>query len=182
MVGGISGAGTSAYLTQVRQMMANSSTVSGGSDQIAATGYQSASKTRVLSLDQAFGKMDTNGDGTISKEELKKAKTTMEGQITDALANFQSGSTASLMSLLQGSDQVFSQMDANSDGAISKEELLQGATGTGGTSSPLSATQSATQSLLSQSKNMLQQAVNQYRQVMDTGKTGAAMGRVLLTG
>ena len=149
MVGAISGAGSSAYLSQIRQMMTNSLST-GGSNQIISTKLQAVSKSRSLSLDDIFGKLDSDGDGVISKDEFAKAKSATAGKITEALTDFESNSTASLVSLLKttgqvtgntgssgtgtpgnggpvtggtSTDQIFGRIDANSDGVISREEF-----------------------------------------------------------
>ena len=65
------------------------------------------------SMDQLFGKIDTNGDGSISKSELETFASTVETQ---------SGSTAS-GSDTSAVDQLFAAIDTNGDGSISESEL-----------------------------------------------------------
>ena len=64
------------------------------------------------SMDQLFGKIDTNGDGSISKSGLETFASTVETQ---------SGSTAS-GSDTSAVDQLFAAIDTNGDGSISESE------------------------------------------------------------
>jgi hypothetical protein len=65
------------------------------------------------SMDQLFGKIDTNGDGSISKSELETFASTVETQSGSAA----SGSDTSAV------DQLFNAIDTNGDGSISESEL-----------------------------------------------------------
>jgi Ca2+-binding EF-hand superfamily protein len=144
VVSGINGTGGSMYLEQIRQVATNLPGT-GGSTPINTAKAQYASKTRDLSLDKVFAKIDTDGDGVVSKEEFDRAKSDTAGKISEALTNLKTGSTASLVSLLEStnqtgaatgaggagttqsgslsSDEVFGKMDTNSDGVITRSEF-----------------------------------------------------------
>lgn len=62
--------------------------------------------------DDLFGKVDSDGDGSVSKTELQ------------ALLEAMSGGTASQMGV--SSDEVFSQLDADGDGSLSEAEFDSG--------------------------------------------------------
>ncbi len=97
-----------------------------------------------LSATQIFSRIDTNGDGSVSKDEFTAFQTNMPVQFQNAVMGSQVDSTSSLLALLQSSGQVggvsgtgatrniasvaaqlFSKLDANRDGSISKEELAK---------------------------------------------------------
>jgi len=137
------------YLAQIRQT-ATTLTGAGGSNLINTAKAQYASKTRDVSLGEIFNKIDTDGDGVVSKEEFDRAKSETEVKKTEALTSLKTGSTASLVSLLESagqssaangtggtgssgaattqnkslsSDQIFSKIDTNGDGVIGRDEF-----------------------------------------------------------
>lgn len=202
----ISGLGNSPYLTQMRQMLAGS-LVSGVSGQTGASKFQMLSKNRGLSMDEVFSKIDSDGDGLISKDEFEKAKAASEGRITGALAELQSSPTGSLLNLLSSqyggssSSQLFGQIDANGDGVITKDELTNAGSaaaqgglnglssslgvkgGAGVSTDPRAPGQAAARTQAIQAQALLQQAINQYNQRVESGQTtGAIVGRLSLTG
>jgi hypothetical protein len=129
MVNGISGTGSVNYLSQMSQSRARNSR---------------------LTPDQIFGTIDANGDGVISREELKKTRSGAGSTLNTLSANAQADPAAFLLGLLRDagnadtasaatgaanagssslktgrltSEQIFSTIDANGDGVISKEEF-----------------------------------------------------------
>jgi hypothetical protein len=129
------------YLAQIRQAAMNLQTT-GGSSLVNTTKAQYASKTRELPLGQVFGKIDTNGDGVVSKEEFDQVKSTTDKEVAQALSSLKTGSTASFVSMLQGanqattgasgtaaqddalsSDRLFGNIDADGDGVITRDEF-----------------------------------------------------------
>jgi Ca2+-binding EF-hand superfamily protein len=122
MISGISGVGNSNYLQQMQQ-----------------------SQPAGLSAVQIFGKIDTNGDGSVSKDEFTAFQTNMPIQFQSAVMGSQVDSTSSLLALLQSAGQattetsnpvvstatpgngtiaaqLFGKIDTNGDGSISKDE------------------------------------------------------------
>ena len=122
MISGISGVGNSNYLQQMQQ-----------------------SQPAGLSAVQIFGKIDTNGDGSVSKDEFTAFQTNMPIQFQSAVMGSQVDSTSSLLALLQSAGQattattnpvvsaatpgngtiaaqLFGKIDLNGDGSISKDE------------------------------------------------------------
>jgi Ca2+-binding EF-hand superfamily protein len=125
MINGISGIRNSNYLQQLVQP-------------------QSAG----LSASQIFGKIDTNGDGSVSKDEFSAFQTNMPIQFQNAVMGSEADSTSSLLALLQSAGQVtagagnptvstagsnggaiaaqlFGKVDTNKDGFISKDEFAK---------------------------------------------------------
>ena len=97
-----------------------------------------------LSAAQIFSKIDTNGDGAVSKDEFAAFQTNMPVQFQNAVMGSQVDSTSSLLALLQSTGQaggagstaatpnivsvaaqLFNKLDANRDGSISKDELAK---------------------------------------------------------
>lgn len=226
MVNGINGTGNALYLAQMRQVMKGASGI-GNLGRIDTAASQTTSKKSGLSLDAVFGKIDADGDGVISKDEFEKAKIAMEGKISEALASFQSGSTASLLNLLQSttqahgmngvnnassSDQLFSGLDANSDGVITRTEFekantafqnglsdlktavqtevtspfsTQQGTGSDGAtagSNPIASQQTIIRNAVAMTNLRVQQAMNQYRQLAQAGQTVGTIPNLMFTG
>jgi Ca2+-binding EF-hand superfamily protein len=116
MISGISGVSSYSYLQQLRQ-------------------YESQSGS--MSAQDVFNKIDANGDGSIGKDEFSAFQSTMQTQFQNSIVGSPTDST-SLLSLLQAitqgattnspsgtADQLFSKIDANGDGSISRDELAK---------------------------------------------------------
>jgi Ca2+-binding EF-hand superfamily protein len=129
MISGISGVDSSYYLRQLQQ-----------------------SQTSGLSTAQVFGAIDTNRDGSISKDELTTYQSNMATQFKSSVMGSQADSTSALLALLQSAGlatagssastaatsnsttslnsnttaaQLFSKIDTNGDGSISKVEFAK---------------------------------------------------------
>lgn len=104
------------------------------------------------SIDQIFGKIDTNRDGVISKDEFVKISSDTQEEVINTMAALQPDSTESLIDLLQSigsatpqhetgetqspdswvdrigtvqADQIFSKIDKDGDGKISRDEFVE---------------------------------------------------------
>ena len=166
MVSGISGANNYDYLQQMGQY---------------------GSKNGNISMDELFSKIDTNGDGSISKDELAKALTATHhhhhhhGKSSDATS--QTNATSPL-------DQLFSKIDSNGgDGSISKDELsafqsnleaqLTGSvTGASTTTSTVSNQQSQANGI----QSLLTNAISMYTQLSQLGSVISGIGSLAVTG
>ena len=180
----------STSLLSLLEAISQAATTNGTSGTTAGSVSQSAGG----STDQLFSKIDTNGDGVISKDELAKAQATMphhhhrhHGQSSDAT------SQANATSLF---DQLFSKIDTNGDGSISKDELSAfqskldaqltgsvtgsqaGATGTSTTTSAVSNQQSQTNGI----QSLLTQAISMYMQFSQLSPVLSGMGSLAVTG
>jgi hypothetical protein len=79
------------------------------------TPQASSSSGNNVDLSQLFSALDTNGDGSISKDEFNTAIQNMDSGTKSALLNAQEQQSAT--------NNVFSQADTNGDGSISKSEF-----------------------------------------------------------
>lgn len=72
-----------------------------------------------------FDKIDTNADGTLSAGEVNTYNQQLVSQIQAALVQLQQvyGAGAGQSGVADKSSQIFAKMDANGDGAISKDEF-----------------------------------------------------------
>ena len=192
MISGISGVNNYDYLWQLQQ---------------------SGSQSGNISADEVFSKIDANGDGSISKDELSAFQSNMQAQFKNSVMGSQTDST-SLLSLLEAisqtattnsasgttagsasqsaggsTDEVFSKIDANGDGSISKDELSAfqskldaqsagSATGTSPATSAVSNQQSQTNSI----KSLLTQAISMYMQFSQLNPALSGMGSFAVTG
>ena len=192
MISGISGVNNYDYLWQLQQ---------------------SGSQSGNISADEVFSKIDANGDGSISKDELSAFQSNMQAQFKNSVMGSQTDST-SLLSLLEAisqtattnsasgttagsasqsaggsTDEVFSKIDANGDGSISKDELSAfqskldaqsagSATGTSTATSAVSNQQSQTNSI----KSLLTQAISMYMQFSQLNPALSGMGSFAVTG
>jgi Ca2+-binding EF-hand superfamily protein len=204
VISGISGMGTSFYLAQMRRAASNAVSTAGFS-QSDVSKSQSSSKSQV-SMEEIFSKIDKDGDGAITKDEFDKAKSNIQEKMTDTAAGAQSSvSTSSLLSLLEASakldsksmsdlgnvqskiagivsDQVFSKLDTNGDGVVSKDELTQklseAAAGLGASSDK----ETITGSVVTQTNALMTQAINRYAQFAQSVPTAGALSSLLMTG
>jgi len=204
VVGGISGTGNAYYMAQMRRAASNT-TGTAGFSLTDVSKSQPLSKSQV-SMEEIFSKIDTDGNGVISKDEFDKAKSNSQGKITDTQAGAQSGmSTSSLLSLLESSakqnskassasgsassqiegitsDQLFSKLDTNGDGVVSKEELTQTLSGTTGGSGTASDKQTIARNIADQTSALMAQVINRYTQFTQSAPTMGSLGNLLLTG
>ena len=204
MISGISGMGTPFYLAQMRRAASNAVSTAGFS-QSDVSKSQSPSKSQV-SMEEIFSKIDKDGDGAITKDEFDKAKSNVQEKMTDTMASAQSStSTSSLLSLLEASaklnskstsdlgnvqskiagivsDQVFSKLDTNGDGVVSKDELTQklseAATGSGA----LPGKETITGNVATQTNALMTQVINRYAQFAQSAPMAGALGSLLMTG
>jgi Ca2+-binding EF-hand superfamily protein len=204
VISGIGGMGTSFYLAQMRRAASNAASAAGFS-QTDVSKSQSQSKSQV-SMEEIFSKIDTDGDGVISKNEFDKAKSNVQGKITDTLAGAQSSaSTSSLLSLLEASaklsssstsgsggvqsqiadiasDQVFSKLDTNGDGVVSKDEMTSVLSGAGGAAGASSNKETIAGSIAAQTNALMTQVINRYTQLAQSTPTAGAMSSLFMTG
>ena len=201
MISGISGTGNAFYMAQMRRAASNTSYAAG-------LGQTDASKSNVsaksqVSMEEIFSRIDADGNGVISKDEFDKAKSDVQGRITDSLTTNQS--TSSLLSLLEASkklnssgnldlgavqsqvagivsDQVFSKLDTNGDGVVSRDELTQILSGAGTGSGSLQDKESIVRNAATQTNAIMAQVVNRYTQFAQSGPVQAALGSILFTG
>lgn len=204
MISGIGGTGSAFYMAQMRKAASNEVSAAGFS-QTGTSKSQSTAKSQV-SMEEIFSKIDTDGDGVISKNEFDNAKSDAQARITDTLANNQSSaSTSSLLSLLEASaklnsndasgpgstqsqiagiasNQVFSKLDANGDGVVSKDELSQVLSGATGGSGASSDKQTIAGNVATQTNALMTQVISRYAQFAQSVPTAGTLGNVLLTG
>jgi Ca2+-binding EF-hand superfamily protein len=192
MISGISGVSNYDYLWQLGQY---------------------GSQSGKTSADKVFSKIDANGDGSISKDELSAFQSNMQTQFKTSVMGSQTDST-SLLNLLEAisqaattngtsgttagsasqsavgsTDVLFSKIDTNLDGSISKDELSAfqskldaqsagSATGTSTATSAVSNQQSQTNSI----KSLLTQAISMYMQFSKLNPVLSGMGSFAATG
>ena len=148
-----------------------------------AAGTTASSTSQQGTVDDIFNKMDANGDGSISKDEFKKA---LSGTHHHHFHHHTNASTQAGSSTL--ADQLFAQIDTNGDGSMSKDELatfqsamaasLQSGTGTGASNSTAIQASGATDVM-----SFIQQAISKYLQLTPGGALGGAgLGIILATG
>ena len=174
---------------------------------------QYGSQSGKTSADEVFSKIDANGDGSISKDELSAFQSNMQTQFKNSVMGSQTDS-ASLLSLLEAisrtatsnsasgttagsasqsaggsTDALFSKIDTNGDGSISKDELSAfqskldaqsagSATGTNTGTSAVSNQQSQTNGI----KSLLMQAISMYMQFSPLSPVLPGMGSFAVTG
>ncbi len=130
MVGGVNSEAGYQYFLQLRQAQGTKSPAS-----------------------QFFNTIDTNGDGSIGKDEFSVFQSALVARLQDTQSSSQTGSTEFLLSLLQNAGQIgstsaatgttasstsqqgtvdgiFKKMDANGDGSVSKDEFNKMLSGT----------------------------------------------------
>jgi Ca2+-binding EF-hand superfamily protein len=141
MISGLSGSGNSALLQQMRErMMSRLDTDGDGSisqAEFSAGRPQGASQADATAR---FAQIDTDGNGSLSASELATAFTQFTAQTAGALLMAQgtqggdssaSGTGTGAVGGCEGgggrsramADQLFGQLDSNSDGSVSKSEL-----------------------------------------------------------
>jgi Ca2+-binding EF-hand superfamily protein len=86
-------------------------------------------------LEARFKSIDSNGDGSVTKDELDAAKAKSdaakassdkaEQQLQAFLFSLQSGSSTKASETGDDKKDIFAQLDANSDGSIAKDEFLK---------------------------------------------------------
>ena len=135
MISGISGVDNSYYLQYLQQLKQLQQSQSSGPP-----------------ADKLFSKIDTNGDGSISKDEFSTFQSSMTKQSESSIMGSQADSTSAFLALLQSAglaaadsstsptaasnattsqksstkaDQLFSKIDTNGDGTISKDEFAK---------------------------------------------------------
>jgi Ca2+-binding EF-hand superfamily protein len=135
MISGISVADNSCYLQHLQQLQ-----------------KLQQSQSNIPSAEQVFSKIDTNGDGSISKDEFTTFQSSVAKQSESSIMGSQSDSTSAFLALLQSAglaaaesststtaasksttsqkssttaDQLFSKIDTNGDGSISKDEFAK---------------------------------------------------------
>lgn len=177
MASGVSGIGGYSYLGRLRQ----------------AQGEQKNS---------LFGKVDTNADNSISRDEWTALQSGLTAQSQNVKSS-SSGSASSLLSLLQNAavsgttsnsassataaNASFAKIDTDGDGSLTTNELnafqaglttqlLNGTTTSGSTASD--DTSNGTSSI-STAAAFMQQAISKYMQFTPTGKGIAAVGSLL---
>jgi hypothetical protein len=106
-----------------------STTQEGITDQAAATGQNVPAKSSRPDVSQLFSKIDTDGDGSISKDEFMAFKQKIDSAMSALLKTQENASTtpvtpdASQTGQTSMADQLFSKLDANNDGSVSQDEL-----------------------------------------------------------
>jgi hypothetical protein len=143
----------------------------------AQTGTAAASTTSGTTADSAFAKIDANGDGSISKDELTKAIFSVRHHmhLGSADATAQTGSSSAI-------NDLFGKIDTNGDGSLSKDELtafqsslttqlMNGTTTTDSTANQASG--------LSTAAALVQQAIGKYMQFSPAGQGIARIGSLL---
>jgi Ca2+-binding EF-hand superfamily protein len=141
--------------------------------QVATTGVSGSSGSKA---DDVFARIDTNGDGSISKDELTKALFSVRHHmhLGTSDVNSQTGSSSAV-------DELFNKIDTNGDGSISKDELtafqssltaqlMNGATSD---STPILANSASSAAAL------MQQAIGKYMQLTPSGQGIARIGSFL---
>ncbi|MCX5816526.1 MAG: EF-hand domain-containing protein [Proteobacteria bacterium] len=100
----------------------------GSSTSTTAASNSTTSQKSSTTTDQLFSKIDTNGDGSINKDELAKAGAAIHRHHHHGAhkAGSKSGSASPL-------NQLFSNIDTNGDGSISKDEMITFFTNLGAT-------------------------------------------------
>ncbi len=80
---------------------------------------QSSSSSSSSSTENIFSKIDTDGDGSVSKEEFDAFQTEMQAQFKSSVTSSQYDTTGTTSS----TEDIFSKIDTDGDGSVSKEEF-----------------------------------------------------------
>lgn len=142
----------------------------------AQIGTTASSTSASGTANDAFSKIDTNGDGSVSKDELTKALFSVHYHLnTGADAGSRSSSSAV-------AEQLFKSVDTNGDSSISKDELtafqssltsrLLNGNGASGAASNQTGGEGGLTSLI-------QQAIGKYMQFTPVGRGVAQIGSFL---
>jgi hypothetical protein len=103
----------------------SNSTQAGITDQSAATGQNvpgGSFGTGRADVGKLFSKIDSDGDGSISKDEFIAFKQQIDSTLSSLLKTQEDASKTSA-STSTSADTLFSKFDANGDGSLSKDEL-----------------------------------------------------------
>jgi Ca2+-binding EF-hand superfamily protein len=83
----------------------------------------SAQGTQATDSSQLFSKLDTDGDGAVSQSELADGAKSLFQELRSQLITASSATSQAPTVDQTQLDNLFSKMDANSDGSVSKDEL-----------------------------------------------------------
>jgi len=83
----------------------------------------SAQGTQASDSSQLFSKLDTDGDGAVSQSELADGARSLFQQLRSQMMSASSGTSQPPAVDQSRMDDLFSKMDANGDGSVSKDEL-----------------------------------------------------------
>ena len=196
--------GSAYYMAQMRRAASNT-TGAAGFSLTDVSKSQSLSESQI-SMEEIFSKIDTDGNGVISKDEFDKAKSNAQGKITDTPADTRSTlSTSSLLSLLESSakqnskassvsgsaspqidgitsEQLFSKLDINGDGVVSRGEMSQMVSGAAEGSGAASNKETIARNVATQTGALMAQVINRYTQFTQSTPMAGALGNLLLTG
>jgi Ca2+-binding EF-hand superfamily protein len=106
-----------------------STTQEGITDQSAATGQNVPAKSTRPDISQLFSKIDTDGSGSISKEEFLAFKQKIDSAMSALLKTQENSTTPPSASQSSSTDktsladQLFGKLDANNDGSLSQDEV-----------------------------------------------------------
>lgn len=104
----------------------SSTTQAGITDPAVGTGQNvpaSSFGSSSANLNTLFSKIDSDGDGSISKDEFMAFKQQVDSTLSALLKTQEQATTDTASTTSSTADKLFSKLDSNGDGSLSKDEL-----------------------------------------------------------